>query len=290
MCGLCVSWITLTRTPLGRSTPPGAVPLARMSRRRLDTLLAERGLAGSRTSAAASVRAGLVRVGADGRRAEKPGQLVSEDAKLAVEERPRYVSRGGAKLENAIRALGLDVEGRSCLDVGASTGGFTDCLLRHGAARVIALDVGYGQLDWGLRQDPRVDVLERTNARHLGAEDLPHRPELATVDVSFISLTKVLPAIAACLAPRGEIVALVKPQFELRRERVGKGGVVRDPGDRRVAVVAVARAAREIGLGVLGFAPSGVRGPKGNLETFIHCALDRAGIEDLESAVEGVDL
>jgi 23S rRNA (cytidine1920-2'-O)/16S rRNA (cytidine1409-2'-O)-methyltransferase len=261
-----------------------------MSRRRLDTLLAERGLAGSRTSAAASVRAGRVRVGADGRRAEKPGQLVAEDAELAVDERPRYVSRGGAKLENAIRALGLDVRGCSCLDVGASTGGFTDCLLQHGAARVVAVDVGYGQLDWGLRQDPRVDVMERANARHLRAEHLPYRPELATVDVSFISLTKVLPAIASCLAPGGEVVALVKPQFELRPERVGKGGVVRDPADRRDAVVAVARAAREIGLGVLRLAPSGVAGPKGNLETFVHCAHDRAGIEDLMSAVEEVDV
>ena len=261
-----------------------------MSRRRLDTLLAERGLAGSRTSAAASVRAGRVRVGADGRRAEKPSQLVAEDAELAVDERPRYVSRGAAKLENAIRALGLDVEGRSSLDVGASTGGFTDCLLQHGAARVVAVDVGYGQLDWGLRQDPRVEVMERTNARHLRAEDLPYRPELATVDVSFISLTKVLPAIASCLAPGGEVVALVKPQFELRRERVGKGGVVRDRADRRDAVVAVARAAREIGLGVLGFAPSGVPGPKGNLETFVHCARGRAGIEELEAAVGEVDV
>jgi 23S rRNA (cytidine1920-2'-O)/16S rRNA (cytidine1409-2'-O)-methyltransferase len=257
-----------------------------MSRRRLDTLLAERGLAGSRTSAAASVRAGRVRVGADGRRAEKPGQLVAEDAKLAVDERPRYVSRGGAKLENAIRTLGLDIRGRLCLDVGASTGGFTDCLLQHDAARVVAVDVGYGQLDWALRRDPRVEVMERTNARRLRAGELPYRPELATVDVSFISLTKVLPATASCLAPGGEIVALVKPQFELRRERVGKGGVVRDPADRRDAVVAVARAAREIGLGVLGLAPSGVPGPKGNLETFVHCALDRGGIDNLEAAVE----
>jgi 23S rRNA (cytidine1920-2'-O)/16S rRNA (cytidine1409-2'-O)-methyltransferase len=261
-----------------------------MSRRRLDTLLAERGLAGSRTSAAASVRAGRVRVGAAGRRAEKPGQLVAEDAELAVDERPRYVSRGGAKLENAIRALELDVDGRSCLDIGASTGGFTDCLLQHGAARVVAVDVGYGQLDWGLRQDPRVEVMERTNARHLRVADLPYRPELATVDVSFISLTKVLPAIASCLAPHGEVVALVKPQFELRPTRVGKGGVVRDPADRRDAVVAVARAAREIGLGVLGLAPSGVPGPKGNLETFVHCVRDRAGMEDLESAVGEVDV
>ncbi len=261
-----------------------------MSRRRLDTLLAERGLAGSRTSAAASVRAGLVRVGSNGQRAEKPGQLVDEGAELAVEERPRYVSRGGLKLENAIRAFGLDVEGRSCIDVGASTGGFTDCLLQHGAARVIALDVGYGQLDWGLRQDSRTDVIERTNARGLRPEELPYAPELATVDVSFISLAKVLPAIVACLAPGGEIVALVKPQFELRRERVGKGGVVRGADDRRFALLSVARAARELGLGVLGFAPSGVPGPKGNLETFVHCGLDRRGLDDLEAAAREAEL
>jgi 23S rRNA (cytidine1920-2'-O)/16S rRNA (cytidine1409-2'-O)-methyltransferase len=260
-----------------------------MPRRRVDTLLAERGLAGSRTSAAASVRAGQVRVGRGGRRAEKPGQLVAEDAELVVEERPRYVSRAGPKLENAIRALEVAVDGRACLDVGASTGGFTDCLLQHGATRVVALDVGYGQLDWRLRQDPRTDVIERMNARHLRPEDLPYAPHLATLDVSFISLTRVLPAVARCLAPGGEILALVKPQFELARERVGKGGVVRDPADRRAALVSVARAARGLDLDVLGFAASGIPGPKGNRESFIHCALDGQAIEDLEAAAREVE-
>jgi 23S rRNA (cytidine1920-2'-O)/16S rRNA (cytidine1409-2'-O)-methyltransferase len=260
-----------------------------MSRRRLDTLLAERGLAGSRTSAAASVRAGLVRLGRGGRRAEKPGQLVAEDAEIVVEERPRYVSRGGNKLENAIRAFGIGVEGRACLDVGASTGGFTDCLLQHGAARVIALDVGYGQLDWRLRQDPRVDVIERTNARHLRADDLPFAPGLATVDVSFISLSKVLPAIAGCLAPGGEVLALVKPQFELEPERVGKGGVVREATARRAALGSVAGAARGIGLQVGGFASSALPGPKGNRETFILCSLEGPGIEDVEEAAREVE-
>lgn len=260
-----------------------------MSRRRLDTLLAERGLASSRTSAAASVRAGLVRLGPGGRRAEKPGQLVAEDAELLVTERPRYVSRGGVKLENALRALEVTVAGRACLDVGASTGGFTDCLLQHGAGRVIALDVAYGQLDWRLRQDPRVAVVERTNARHLRPDDLPYVPELATIDVSFISLAKVLPALARCLAPAGEVLALVKPQFELGRERVGKGGVVRDPAERRDALVAVGRAARQLGLQPVGFASSGLPGPKGNRETFIRCASECPDIDDLEAAVAEVE-
>jgi 23S rRNA (cytidine1920-2'-O)/16S rRNA (cytidine1409-2'-O)-methyltransferase len=260
-----------------------------MSRRRLDTLLAERGLAPSRTRAAASVRAGLVRVGPGGQRVEKPGQLVAEDAELLLEERPRYVSRGGVKLENAIRALEVRVEGRACLDVGASTGGFTDCLLQHGAARVVALDVAYGQLEWRLRRDPRVEVIERTNARHLGPEDLPYAPELATVDVSFISLTKVLPPLARCLPPGGEVLALVKPQFELGRERVGKGGVVREPADRRAALFSVARAAQALGLDVLGFAPSGLPGPKGNRETFIRCAPGTPGVENLDAAAREVE-
>jgi 23S rRNA (cytidine1920-2'-O)/16S rRNA (cytidine1409-2'-O)-methyltransferase len=194
-----------------------------------------------------------------------------------------YVSRGGIKLENALRQLEVEVAGRDCLDVGASTGGFTDCLLSHGAARVIALDVGYGQLDWGLRNDPRVTVIERANARHLDRADLPFAAQLATVDVSFISLAMVLPAVARCLAPGGEILALVKPQFELGRGRAKKG-VVRDAADRREAILAVAEAVQEIGLVVRGLAPSGLPGPKGNLETFIWCAAEGDGLEDLDAA------
>jgi 23S rRNA (cytidine1920-2'-O)/16S rRNA (cytidine1409-2'-O)-methyltransferase len=184
-----------------------------MERRRIDTLLTDRGLAGSRTSAAASVRAGRVRIGRDGRRATKPGQLVPDDAALEVDERPATLRAGW--LDHALDALEIDVEGRPCLDVGASAGGFTDCLLQRGAERVIALDVGHGQLDWGLRNDPRVHVIERKNARQLVPAELPYRPDLATIDVSFISLAKVLPAVAGCLAPAGELLALVKPQFEL---------------------------------------------------------------------------
>jgi 23S rRNA (cytidine1920-2'-O)/16S rRNA (cytidine1409-2'-O)-methyltransferase len=259
-----------------------------MERRRIDTLLAERGLAGSRTSAAESVRAGRVRIGRDGPRATKPGQLVADDAELLVEGERRYVSRGGLKLEHALDDLGLDVSGRSCLDVGASTGGFTDCLLRRGASRVTALDVGYGQLDWKLRNDPRVALMERINARHLQPDQLPYRPDLATVDVSFISLTKIVPAVAAGLAPQGQILALVKPQFELGRGRV-RGGVVRSAEERREALLAVARAARETGLAVRGFASSGLPGPKGNRETFIWCAPEGNSVEDLEVAVREVE-
>jgi 23S rRNA (cytidine1920-2'-O)/16S rRNA (cytidine1409-2'-O)-methyltransferase len=255
----------------------------------VDSLLAERGLSPSRTSAAESVRAGRVRIGRGGARATKPGQLVAPDAELSLDEPPRYVSRGGIKLENALAALGVDPGGRDCLDVGASTGGFSDCLLRHGAARVIALDVARGQLDWGLRNDPRVHVIERANARELSPEDLPFAPSLATVDVSFISLRKVLPAVAGALAPDGEILALVKPQFELGRGRVGKGGVVRDAAARREALLAAARAASEHGLAVRGFAPSGLPGPKGNRETFMWCTRSAAGLEDLEGAVEEVE-
>jgi 23S rRNA (cytidine1920-2'-O)/16S rRNA (cytidine1409-2'-O)-methyltransferase len=243
-----------------------------MTRRRIDTLLAERGLVGSRTSAAQSVRAGRVRIGRDGPFARKPGQLVAEDAELLLTEPPPFVSRGGIKLANALEALGIDVTGRSCLDVGASTGGFTDCLLKRGAERVVALDVARGQLDWGLRNDPRVEVVERANARDLRAADLPFAPELAVIDVSFISLAKVLPAVARCLTAEGELLALVKPQFELGRQRVGKGGVVAAAPDRRDALRTVAAVARDERLAVLGFASSGLPGPKGNRETFIHCS------------------
>ncbi|HSF02641.1 MAG TPA: TlyA family RNA methyltransferase [Solirubrobacterales bacterium] len=259
-----------------------------MERRRIDTLLTERGLAGSRTTAAASVRAGRVRIGSGGARATKPGQLVAADAQLKVEARPRYASRGGLKLEHALNALGIEVEGRSCLDVGASTGGFTDCLLQRGAARVLALDVGYGQLEWRLRNDPRVEVIERKNARELTAAELPYGPGLATIDVSFISLSKVLPAVAACLAPGGEVLALVKPQFELGRGRA-KGGVVRSADDRREALLSVAEAARGLGLAVMGFASSGLAGPKGNRESFVWCGVEGPGVEDLEAATRAVE-
>jgi 23S rRNA (cytidine1920-2'-O)/16S rRNA (cytidine1409-2'-O)-methyltransferase len=255
-----------------------------MKKARIDAVLADRGLFPSRAAAAGAVRAGAVRVGPDGPVAQRPSQLVAPEAALIVEEGPRFVSRGGIKLENALGALGIDVTGRDCLDVGASTGGFTDCLLQRGAARVAAVDVAYGQIDLRLREDPRVTVLERLNARALEPADLPFVADLATVDVSFISLRKVLPAVASCLPPGGEVLAMVKPQFELGRERVRKG-VVHDVDDRREAVLSVALAARELGLTVRGFASSGLPGPKGNRETFVWCGGVGEEVADIESAV-----
>jgi 23S rRNA (cytidine1920-2'-O)/16S rRNA (cytidine1409-2'-O)-methyltransferase len=256
-----------------------------MPKRRLDTLLAERGLFETRTRAAAAVMAGDVRV--DDRPARKPGEMVAADVPLEVAERPEFVSRGGIKLANALDALGVDPAGRRALDVGASTGGFTDCLLQRGAEAVIALDVAYGELHWALRNDDRVTVVERRNARSLEAAELPWAPDLIVADVSFISLTKILPAVLAAAAPRFDCLALVKPQFEVGRGRVGKGGVVREPGERRGALVAVAAHARdELGAAVLGFASSGLPGPAGNRESFVWLAeAGRAGaIEDLEAA------
>ena len=243
-----------------------------MVKQRLDVVLAERGLFPSRARAAASVMAGEVRVGSSGRRAAKPGELVDVEASLSVVAPARFVSRGGLKLDNALSACGLEVRGRRSLDVGASTGGFVDCLLQRGAGEVIAVDVGYGTLDYGLRTDPRVHVLERTNARSLHASMLPYAPELATIDVSFISLTKLLGAVLGCLDGGYDVLALVKPQFEVGRERVGKGGVVRDAGARRDALVAVGEAALGLGAAVLGYHSSGLPGPKGNRETFVWLA------------------
>ncbi len=235
--------------------------------------------------------AGEVRLGGDGERAQKPGQMVEPDTVLAVDERPRFVSRGGVKLANALAQFGLDVSGRHALDVGASTGGFTDCLLQQGAVHVVALDVAYGELDWGLRNDERVTVLERTNARAIGPSDLPYAPDLVVADLSFISLTKILPAVLACCAERHDVLAMVKPQFEVGRGRVGKGGVVRDPDMRRGALVEVAGFARGLGAAVLGFASSGLPGPKGNRESFVWLAEGgRAGaVDDLEAAARQVE-
>ena len=243
-----------------------------MPRVRLDSLLADRGLFPSRTRAAAAVIAGHVHVGPGRARASKPGQLVADDVELDVDAPPPYVSRGGVKLANALDALEVPVSGRRALDVGASTGGFTDCLLQRGAAHVVALDVAYGELDWRVRSDERVTVLERVNARALEPRMLPYAPELIVIDVSFISLRKVLGAVLACAADRYDCLAMVKPQFEVGRERVGKGGVVRDPALRQEAVDAVADFGRSLGAQVRGTAPSGLPGPAGNEETFVWLA------------------
>jgi 23S rRNA (cytidine1920-2'-O)/16S rRNA (cytidine1409-2'-O)-methyltransferase len=257
-----------------------------MAKRRIDALLAERGLFSSRSRAAASVMAGEVRVGAGERRAEKPGEMIDDAEPLRVEQGSDYVSRGGIKLANALDATGLDVTNRKALDVGASTGGFTDCLLQRGAAAVAAVDVGYGALAWGLRNDERVTVLERTNARALTPEMLPFAPDLAVLDVSFISLEKVLDAVLGCLAPGYDVLAMIKPQFEVGRERVGKGGVVRDPDARRDALIAVGEAALELGAGVVSYRSSGLPGPKGNRETFIWLADPAAGRQGLIAGTE----
>jgi 23S rRNA (cytidine1920-2'-O)/16S rRNA (cytidine1409-2'-O)-methyltransferase len=258
-----------------------------MEKRRLDALLAERGLFSSRSRAAASVMAGEVRVGSAQRRAQKPGEMVAVEESLSVDERPRFVSRGGIKLANALDASGLDVRGRRAIDVGASTGGFSDCLLQRGAAEVVALDVAYGELAWSVRSDERVTVLERSNARALAPQMLPYEPDLAVLDVSFISLTKVLPAVLACLAPGYDALALVKPQFEVGRGRVGSGGVVRDPDERRATLVGVGEAALLLGASVLGYYSSRLPGPKGNLETFVWLA-DTSGARAGSTPVDAV--
>src|SRR5215208_3834604 len=195
----------------GHIARPSTVPA--VARVRLDSLLAERGLFSSRSRAAAAVMAGQVRLGPGDAKAAKPGQLVDPDVELGIDAPPPYVSRGGVKLRNALDALGIDPAGRRCLDVGASTGGFTDCLLQAGAAHVVALDVAYGELDWSLRGYERVTVIERVNARALEPSQLPYAPDLVVVDVSFISLTKVLPAVLACTGERFDCLAMVKPQF-----------------------------------------------------------------------------
>jgi 23S rRNA (cytidine1920-2'-O)/16S rRNA (cytidine1409-2'-O)-methyltransferase len=261
-----------------------------MNQVRLDTLLSRRGLFSSRSRAAASVLAGDVLLLPERRRAEKPGQLVPEDVELEVLGPPPFVSRGGIKLANALDSFELDVSSRRALDVGASTGGFTDSLLQRGADHVIALDVAYGELHWRLRSDPRVTVIERRNARSLRREELPYAPDLIVIDVSFISLATILPAVLGCAAERFDCLALVKPQFEVGREHVGKGGVVRDPDRRRQALIKVGRVGRELGAAVLGYASSGLPGPKGNLETFVWLAEPgRGDSQDLERAAKAVE-
>ena len=253
----------------------------RPSRERLDTLLVDRGLAETRSRAQALILAGRVEVA--GAAADKAGALVPQDAAIVLKPAPhQFVSRGGEKLAGALAHFRVKLAGKIAMDVGASTGGFTDCLLQQGVAKVYAVDVGYGQLDASLRQDPRVAVLERRNIRHLPPEDVPEPVDLITLDLSFISLTLVLPKVLEFLRPGGEILALVKPQFEVGKGLVGKGGVVRDPKMQQDAVEKVARAARSLGLQVSSAYPSPLKGPKGNQEYFLYLIASPEGRKPID--------
>ncbi len=241
----------------------------RTSKSRLDVLLVDRGLAPSRERARALILAGHVTV--DGQIASKAGTPVAADARveLATADHP-YVSRGGVKLAGALDAFGIEAAGRRTLDIGASTGGFTDVLLQRGAASVIALDVGHGQLDWRLRTDPRVIVREGVNARGLSKDDLPYAPDLVTIDVAFISLRHILPPLPALLAANADVVALVKPQFEAGRDEVGKHGLVTDPAVHNAVIAAVTEAATRAGFEPVAMAPAAITGATGNQEFFLH--------------------
>lgn len=236
---------------------------------RIDVVLTQRGLAQSREKARALVMAGVVYV--DGRRVDKAGTGVSEQAAIEVRENPLpFVSRGGLKLQKALEVFPIDLTGAYALDVGASTGGFTDCMLQHGAAHVCAIDVGYGQLDWKLRNDPRVTVMERTNARYMEPAWFSQPADFASIDVSFISLRLILPPLLACLADGGEVAALIKPQFEAGRSQVGKNGVVRDAAVHAAVCGEIIRFAQSTGYGVAGLSFSPITGPKGNIEFLLH--------------------
>ena len=239
-----------------------------MTRERIDKLLVDRGLAESRTKAQAMIMAGIVLV--DEQRVDKPSHLLDTNSSIRVkgsdDPATRYVGRGGLKLEAALREFQIDVKGFTCLDVGASTGGFTDCLLQHGAKKVVALDVGHNQIDWRLRNDPRVEVREGVNARYLQPQDFSQQFDLAVMDVSFISATKVLPAIVRLIREGGVIITLIKPQFEVGRGEVGSGGVVRDNAKRLKAVDEVNDAAAAMGLKVVNVIESPIQGSEGNVE------------------------
>ena len=238
-------------------------------KKRLDLLVLERGLAESREKAKTLIMAGQVYV--DQQKADKPGDLYPEDAQIEARGKALpFVSRGGLKLEKARREFQLSLEGLTCMDVGASTGGFTDCMLQNGARKVYAVDVGYGQLAWSLRSDPRVVNLERTNARYLTREQVPEAIDFFSVDVSFISLSLILPAVRPLLAEQGRAVCLIKPQFEAGREKVGKKGVVRDPAVHREVIEKTLLMAQKEGYSVLGLTYSPVKGPEGNIEYLVY--------------------
>jgi len=255
-----------------------------MEKIRLDVLMVEKGLAESRSLAQRLVMAGQVRV--DGQVALKPATKVAETVEISVDHGPKFVSRGGEKLDAALQAFGMtDLQGRTCADVGASTGGFTDCLLQRGAHKVYAIDVGYGELHWKLRNDPRVVVMEKTNARFVAI--LPELIDLASVDASFISMRTLLPVIHNWLVPNGEVVALIKPQFEAGRAQAAKGeGVIRDPAVHEEVLKTVLGYAQAQGYGLLGLIRSPLTGPKGNIEFLAHWNLDDHNAVDVEEQIQ----
>ncbi len=261
----------------------------KIEKERLDILLVQQGLANSRELAKAYIMAGNVYV--DGRKEEKAGTKIPVTAQLEVKgNQMKYVSRGGYKLEKAIDAFGISLEGKICLDIGASTGGFTDCMLQNGACRVYAIDVGYGQFAWKLRNDERVVCLEKTNVRYVTHEQVPDEGDFASIDVSFISLTKVLPAVLGVLGEDGQLVCLIKPQFEAGREKVGKKGVVREISVHREVIEKIAGYVREQGLGILGLSFSPIKGPEGNIEYLIYLDKKRQGMteEEMQAKLEEV--
>lgn len=256
-----------------------------MAKERLDAYMARTGLAESREKAQKLIMAGLVLVGTQ--RADKPSHPVKEGDEVHVKGQMPYVSRGGYKLKRAMDAFSLTLTDCVCADIGASSGGFTDCMLQHGARKVFAVDVGYGQLDYRLRSDPRVVVMERTNARYLSVEQLGEVLDFASIDVSFISLHLILPALLDCLKPQGRVAALIKPQFEAGKELVGKKGVVRDMAVHRMVIERVLEQARQMGYGVAGLDHSPIKGPEGNIEFLT--LLVKGGTDDLpEGAAQAV--
>ncbi|MGI5921330.1 MAG: TlyA family RNA methyltransferase [Syntrophomonadaceae bacterium] len=258
-----------------------------MAKIRIDTLLVNRGLTPSREKARALILAGEVRV--NGRVIDKAGTSVDEDEQVEIKtDSLKYVSRGGLKLEGAIRDFNLDFTGRTVLDVGASTGGYTDCALQHGAARVFALDVGYGQLDWSLRNNPRVVVMERTNIRYVTPEQIGKLVDIITIDVSFISTAKVFPAVKNLLQDSGEVVSLIKPQFEAGRNKVGKKGVIKDPlVHNEVLLNCISYAERE-GLVIAGITYSPIKGPEGNIEFFLYMKKNGERLHNIPELVSRV--
>lgn len=258
-----------------------------MSKKRLDVLVCERGLAESRQKAQALIMAGQIFVG--GQKIDKAGFAVEESAEVELRGKAlAYVSRGGLKLEKALQRFPLDLKGKTCIDCGASTGGFTDCMLQNGAAKVYAVDVGYGQLAWSLRQDPRVICMERTNVRYLTAEQIAEPLDFGSVDVSFISLKLILPALRGLLKPQGQVVCLVKPQFEAGREKVGKKGVVRDPEVHLEVLEQFLIHASDAGFSVKDMDFSPIKGPEGNIEYlgFLCVGVSEPYVGDLAALVE----